>query len=288
MSNFSINTNFGVGDQIKIVFDLSNNATGTPTVDLDITIGNDNENIYSSNALQEQNDITVTHTITSNNKSEPTITFTFTNSSAGDYTWGTNFEVFKKIEEVFTEVQGDKKVTLAWSDSLKRWVSRYSYLPEYYSTYKTGIVSFLNGDLYIHDDSANKNYFYGSSNPTFVSYIENQMSSQPKVFLTHSIEGDNKPNFTTFETVENHTMQSDLLSSDYIRKEGTYYSELFGDTNDPNIEGSFGDKLLKGTKLRGQYIKIGVTFRDNNLKVKHSNIGYITSKGHNTGKNVQQ
>ena len=27
---------------------------------------------------------------------------------------------------------------------------------------------------------------------------------------------------------------------------------------------------------------------DNNLKVKHSNIGYITSKGHNTGRNVQQ
>jgi|TARA_R100000353_G_scaffold146412_1_gene105113 hypothetical protein len=288
MSNFNLNTTFGIGDEIKLIFDLSNNGSGSPTVDLDITIGANNQNIYSSNGLSPQNNITVTHTITSANQSEPVIKFVFTNSNAGDYTWGTNLEIFKKIEEVFTQVQSDAKQTLAWSDSLKRWVSRYSYLPEYYSTFKTGIVSFLNGDLYIHDDSTNKNYFYGSGNPTFVSYIENEMTSQPKVFLTHSIEGDNKPDFTTFETVENHTMQSDLLSSDYNRKEGTYYSELFGDTNDPNIEGSFGDKLLKGTKLRGQYIKVGVTFRDNNLKVKHSNIGYITSKGHNTGRNVQQ
>lgn len=114
------------------------------------------------------------------------------------------------------------------------------------------------------------------------------MTSQPKIFLTHSVEGDNSPSFVTFETVENHTMQSDLVNSDYERREGTYYAEMYGDTNDPNIEGSFGDKLLKGTKLRGQFIKVGLTFRDNNLKVKHSNIGYITSKGHNTSRNVQR
>ena len=79
-------------------------------------------------------------------------------------------------------------------------------------------------------------------------------------------------------------MNSDLIKDDYIRREGTYYSELFGDVNDPNVglNASHGDKLMKGTKLRGQYIKVFMTFRQEDLEIKHSNIGYITSKGHTT------
>jgi len=150
------------------------------------------------------------------------------------------------------------------------------------TTFKTGIASFLNGDLYIHDDTVNKNYFYGGEYPTYISYIENEFPSQPKVFLSHSIEGNAKPTITTFETVENNKMLSDLESGDYDQKEGTFYSEMYGDYTDPNIEGSKGDKLLRGTKLRGQYIKVGVTFRESDLKIKHSNIGFIASKGHDT------
>tara|TARA_R100000458_G_C8256457_1_gene232526 strand:- start:195 stop:1067 length:873 start_codon:yes stop_codon:yes gene_type:complete len=282
MSNFSLSTTFGIGDEIKLVYDLSNNASGSPTTSLVIKIGANSQTIYTGSSLGVQNDIIVTHTITTANGSSPTITFTFTNSTAGAYTWGTHLQVYKKIEEVYVEIPSGQQTTLAWSDDMNRWMSRYSYLPEYYSTYKTGIISFKNGHLYIHDDSANKNYFYGSTEPTFVSYIENTLPSLPKVFLTHSVEGLNKPSYTTFETVENYTMNSDLLSSDYTQKEGTYYAELFGDTNDPNITGSYGDKLLKGVKLRGQYIKVGITFRDSSLKVKHSNIGFISSKGHDT------
>jgi len=39
---------------------------------------------------------------------------------------------------------------------------------------------------------------------------------------------------------------------------------------------------LRGTKLRGQYIKVGVTFRESDLNIKHSNIGFNASKGHDT------
>ena len=152
------------------------------------------------------------------------------------------------------------------------------------STFKTGIITFTKGNLYIHDDSNNKNYFYNGKYPTQVTYVENIQPSQPKVFLTHAVEGTSQPNISRFETIENWTMNSDLIKDDYIRREGTYYSELFGDVNDPNVglNASHGDKLMKGTKLRGQYIKVFMTFRQEDLEIKHSNIGYITSKGHTT------
>ena len=115
MSNFSLNTSFGVGDEIKLVFDLSNNFGSSPTVSLAITIGDNSQNIYTASSLAPQNNITVTHIITDANKSDPVINFTFTSSNAGDYTWGTNLEIFKKIEEVFVEIPDGQKKTLGWS-----------------------------------------------------------------------------------------------------------------------------------------------------------------------------
>lgn len=278
---------YNIGDYVEggVVFHvIDNGGASTPSVDLDVTVGEDNTNVYSQNGLNiSTGNIVNTFTITPGMDKDLPITFTFTNSNTGLYNWGTAVRIFKEIEEVTEEVvRKIGAVTLAYSRDMKRWTSRYSYIPEYMTTFKTGVASFRNGDLFIHDDTVNKNYFYGGSFPTYISYIENEFPSQPKVFLTHSIEGNAKPTLSTFETVENNKMLSDLEGNDYDQKEGTFYSEMYGDYTDPNIEGSKGDKLLRGTKLRGQYIKVGVTFRENDLNIKHSNIGFNASKGHDT------
>ena len=282
------NANVAVGDLFGggVIFKIVNSSTSiTPEVDLDITIGNNNENIFSQDDKGDgYSNSGIETTITSQNGSSPEIDFTFTNSNTGNYGWGTNVQIFKKIEEVTEEIQPGRKDTLAWSDNSKRWTSRYSFTPEYFSTYQSCFASFVNGTLYIHDDSDNKNYFYNGKFSSKVTYIENKLPSQPKVFLTHSVEGNVKPSYTKFETIQNWTMASDLLSDDYERKEGTFYSEMYGDVNDPNVgdNATYGDKLMKGTKLRGQYLKVHMSFKDSELEVKHSNIGFITSKGHTT------
>tara|TARA_R110002050_G_scaffold261523_4_gene401498 strand:+ start:967 stop:2436 length:1470 start_codon:yes stop_codon:yes gene_type:complete len=279
-SSLSVGSVFGGGVIFRIVEE--NTTTVTPKVDLTVKISNTTIGTYTNLGNQVGNFIE--HTITSNDGSAPNICFLFSNSNTGEYPWITNVEIYKVERETITEIQAGTKTTLAWSDDSKRWVSRYSYIPEYMSTHKTGIVSFVNGDLYIHDDSVNKNYFYGGFFPTMVTYVDNISPSQPKVFVNHAVEGSNKPNYTTLETEDNWAMFSDLVNDDYVRREGTYYSEMFGDTNDPNVgvNASFGDKLRRGTKLRGQYIKVGMIFNDNDLEVKHSNVGFITSKGHTT------
>lgn len=280
--NVSVGDVFGGGVIYKIV-EASQGIT--PTVDLDITIGASQENIFSQNTLGDgYSNSGVEKTITVNHGSAPDIKFTFTNSNAGNYQWGTNVRVFKKVEEIVTELQAGSRTTIAWSENLKRWTSRYSFTPEYFSTYKTCFASFVNGILYIHDNSESKNYFYNQRYPSKVTYIENILPSQPKVFLTHAIEGNVQPTLAAFETVDNWTMNTDLVKDDYIEREGTYYSELFGDTNDPNagVNATYGDKLMRGTKIRGQFAKVSLSFRTSDLEVKHSNIGFITSKGHTT------
>jgi len=287
--NVSVGDVFGGGVIFQII-----EAEGegiTPKVDLDMTVGYANTNIFSQNNLASgYNNSGVELTVTTALGNNPKICFNYTNSNAGNYTWQTNVRVFKKIEEVTEVVQPGSRATLAWSESAQRWTTRYSFTPEYFCTHKTTFASFVKGKLYIHDDSNNKNYFYNGKYPTQVSYVENVKSSQPKVFMTHAVEGNAKPNITRFETIDNWTMNSDLNANDYIRREGTFYSEMFGDTNDPNVgdNSTYGDRLMRGTKLRGQYIKVFMAFRQEDLEVKHSNIGYITSKGHTTQEPIPQ
>ena len=269
----SVGDIFGGGIIYKIV---DSDTAITAETDLDITMGYADTNVFSANDLASGY---------SNSGVEVTISGPNT-GGMGAYapTPLVNDEIYKKVEEVTQEIQVGAKQTIAWSQDASRWVTRYSFTPEYYSTFKTTFASFVNGELFIHDDVNNKNYFYNGKYPTQVSYIENVAPSQPKVFMTHSVEGNAKPRITKFETVDNWVMNSDLLSDDYVKREGTYYSDMFGDVNDPNVSdnATYGDRLMRGTKLRGQYLKVFMTFRDNDLEVKHSNIGYITSKGHTT------
>lgn len=280
--------NVSVGDFYKggVIFKITGGGTAiTPEVDLDITMGYANTNIFSANDLaSDYSNSGVEVSVTATHGSSPQICFNYTNSNAGDYEWTTNVRIFKKVEEIEEQISVGKRTTLAWSEAAQRWVTRYSFTPEYFSTYKTGFTSFVNGQLFIHDDSNNKNYFYNGKYPTQVCYVENVEPSQPKVFMTHSVEGNAEPTLTKFETIDNWTMNSDLVKGDYIEREGTYYSDMFGDVNDPNVgdNATYGDKLMRGTKLRGQYLKVFMTFRQEDLEVKHSNIGYITSKGHTT------
>jgi len=278
----SVGDIFGGGIVYKVV--EAESEYPAPKTDLDINFGAQGTNIFSQNNLPNAYTNFIEHTITELDRQSPEIKFDFSNSNTQEYAWVTNVRIFKKENELITEIQAGSKTTLAWSDNSKRWVSRYSYIPEYMTTFKTGIATFTNGDLFIHDDTVNKNYFYGGYYPTKVTYIENVSPSQPKVYMNHAVEGNTKPNYTTLQTEESWIMNSDLVREDYIRREGTYYSEMFGDVNDPNVSdnATYGDKLRRGTKLRGQYIKVGMTFTDKDLEVKHSNIGYITSKGHTT------
>ena len=283
-SNVSVGDVFGGGVIYKIV-EASSGIT--PSVDLDIVMGASQENLFSQNGLASgYSNSGVEKVITSAHGASPRIEFKFTNSNAGNYGWETNVRIFKKVEEVVTELQVGSRTSIAWSENAKRWTSRYSFTPEYFSTYKTCFASFVNGALFIHDDSDSKNYFYNQRYPSKVTYVENIEPSQPKVFLTHSVEGNFQPTLAAFETVDNWTMNTDLLKDDYVEREGTYYSELFGDTNDPNVgdNATYGDKLMRGTKIRGQFVKVSLSFRaeKEGLEIKHSNIGFIKSKGHTT------
>ena len=89
--------------------------------------------------------------------------------------------------------------TLAFDESSKGWVSRYSYKPDnvfslknnFYSTFSGGAAGSNNNGLWKHYFGEDYNKFYGSSVASSITTVFNPKVSLSKNFLTIGYEGSN-------------------------------------------------------------------------------------------------
>ena len=129
--------------------------------------------------------------------------------------------------------------TLGFCEENKRWTSFYTYYPDYMCSSSTGIVTFKNGRIYVHNsDTAFPEYntFHGSTAPSQVHTVSNQHGSNNKVYIAFSQESDDVWD-VEFETPNGQ--YSNLVASDFDTRENIHYSDILNDSNSPGgiIEG---------------------------------------------------
>ena len=165
--------------------------------------------------------------------------------------------------------------SIVFNNETKRFVSRQTYSGETMESLGDELLSFNGGDVYKHGASSS---FEVSS----ITYIANQEPSNVKVWTAIGIEGNTLPSLTEFSNELPYVQSTDLLDSDYTKKEGVYYATLYRDKNSPNVA-SGASALLTGDKMRSQTLKVHLKFTSTSQEVilKHVNIIYKDSTGHN-------
>lgn len=90
--------------------------------------------------------------------------------------------------------------TWAFNFAANQWIGRYSYAPEGLNYINNHLVSFKNGQLWVHNqDKTNYNTFYGVKYPRSVTILVNPFCSRVKRFVSMQIsaeqltEGDSYP-----------------------------------------------------------------------------------------------
>lgn len=177
-------------------------------------------------------------------------------------------------------------VTLGFLDGANVWSSKYEYMPECFGAHNNYLVSFSDGDLFVHDNPTNNRLHYGQF-PTIVSFMANDKYNLMKVYQHIAFESNLAPNYVDMETELPYLQRTDLLSSDFVRKEGVYYSEILRDRLSPNFgeEVTEDEKLYIGDPMRSQTMKITAEFAvdsEKKLAVRGINIGTRNSTGHTT------
>ena len=134
-----------------------------------------------------------------------------------------------------------KPITLAFSETTKHWTSFYSFTPEYMCSVGLNIVSFQNGQLFLHDQNQNHSMFYGNPYKSELWVPFNAMPESSKI-LKSIVLYTTSPFDVIIETLngqETNNTLDDFLDEDleglvFNGKENAYYSQVWRDINTIN------------------------------------------------------
>jgi hypothetical protein len=127
--------------------------------------------------------------------------------------------------------------TLTYSESVKGWVSFYSFNPDWIIGMNNYLYTFKGGDLYKHNVNESRNTFYlpwweklgqpeGAFTASKIISVFNDAPLENKLFKTLVLEGD---------SVWSATLQSDIQNSGFVesawfeKKEATFFAFIRND-----------------------------------------------------------
>ena len=170
-----------------------------------------------------------------------------------DQYFNDNLLIFKGVDG-FVEPE-----TVAYSNQIKRWISFRDYVPERAASTSMKLVTFINGEIYVHNSNAVHNNFYGTQYTSKINTVSNESAKNIKVFRAMSYES-NFPWSAPLITIPANSqyklgMRSRLKAGKFISKEGVYYSEFLKDLNSPGFATEI-EALIDGRDLRGKVLEI--------------------------------
>lgn len=119
--------------------------------------------------------------------------------------WGSDIINWENVTQAYNSSDSDvlfNAVTLSFSEGQNKWVSFYSFIPEFYSKINKQFVSFKGGRTYRHNNSdiysrntlskSEMNNFYGNGHLSYLDFVFNAVPSSVKTYNAISLESDTK------------------------------------------------------------------------------------------------
>lgn len=179
-----------------------------------------------------------------------------------------NYPEFRNLQE--------NPETIAFNEETNRWISFYSYFPEFMGRAGTDIVTFKEGKIYLHNQTSIYNNYYGVSWPTEVHVVTNENPSNVKVWESVSLESTEA--WEMNQAVTPHNQETSIALTDFENKENIFYAHMRNDINTPNVV----DPIINGDVMRD--VTMLAKFRNasqNFVKIFAINFQYIISNLHN-------
>lgn len=148
--------------------------------------------------------------------------------------------------------------TLAFQEDTNKWVSFYSFIPEFYGKISGDqLLSFKGGSLYEHNINETRNNYYGVQYYSEVWIHANEQPLMVKVFDAIEINSVNQwycPNNDSIEITRPIQMQSRLVAGKFRIQEGIYRADFLRDA----LNGGSWSRvnLLNGRQLRGKEMTV--------------------------------
>lgn len=114
-------------------------------------------------------------------------------------------------------------ITVTYSDGVKGWPSRFSFIPEFLTGLNSYLYSFDGGNLYRHNTNSLRNNYYGVQEKSTITGVFNDKPLEIKLFKTMSFESDAAWNCVNLKT---DLSSGSMLFSDFEQKEGEWFTYI--------------------------------------------------------------
>jgi hypothetical protein len=155
--------------------------------------------------------------------------------------------------------------TFAFNEPRNAFTSFYDYNPEWISFYEDNIVSFQNGNLYIHNNRTTFSNFYGTQYDSYITLLFNKDGAIKKTFESIRYQANqywvakNLGDVTTSQPnpQTGFAQISKFFQEDFTIEEGVYFNSLLRDANSMQNQQV---ALWEGDYLKGWWVKVKLTY----------------------------
>jgi hypothetical protein len=178
------------------------------------------------------------------------------------------------VAQVGSGVNGD---TLTFDEKNNSFTGFHDVMPDMIDCVGNTLLSWKNGQLYVHDATGNGEYttFYGVQYFPSVTHIFNDRTEFKKTFNTIQYDSNQiweafnigDINTSLFDPNSGLQQMSQLIAEDFYVNEGRTFAAFLRDakSNENQITG-----LLSGDFLKGVYCSVKLTYRGNNFAYLHN------------------
>lgn len=146
---------------------------------------------------------------------------------------------------VFQGFSGNGNVTLGFNEANNRYTTFYDFAPECIASAEGNIISFKNGQLWIHDTSSIYCNYYSVQYKPSITLVFNDMQPIKKRYNTISMLS-NAPWVpeSNGDIITNTSQASSLQTTDFIRKDDKWHAAFMRDSF--STGGLYNGSVLKG------------------------------------------
>lgn len=213
----------------------------------------------------DENGVTVSAPTMAYANATMVVTITYDGTNTKTYTASFNEGTPQGTGEPF------EAVTICYNKQEQGWTSYYSFTPEFYGRVRDFIVSFKDGQMWLHDKGSLAKNFYGVQYSREFTFVSHKDFPKVKVFKGININGIGKNSVVA--DVEPYEGMSGMLSylpvAAFKTLEGIQYAAFMRDRLTPG----FSDPavaMLNGRQLRGQTMNIKLNNTDTSKSLLYS------------------
>jgi hypothetical protein len=161
------------------------------------------------------------------------------------------FDPYFRMYFLTTTNSDGEKSTIGWDEDKNRWSSFYSFTPEMYSYIQRDLVSFKDGQLWLHNTNTLYNNFYGVQYRSEITPIVCKIGDKQTFHAIsfYGVQGEPLKSEWEIEEITNRYGQRSRIKKAHFRlKENLWAASFLRDTTDTTVT----DPIINGRNLRGE------------------------------------